>query len=171
MKKLLLALTLALAAVPAAAAGGWATVSLGSTPPPGLAPNEEWPVELTVLQHGQAPLAGVTPIVTVRDGDGRSVGRFRASPTGRTGVYRAVVRFPGEGTYSYEVFDGFTQYGQARTHTFAPVAIGPEGSSFPIDGVAIAVLLALAGAAGVLARRRSGRAPKPAEVTYLKEAA
>ena len=171
MKKLLLALALALVAVPAAGAGGWATVSLASVPPPGLAPNEEWPVELTVLQHGRTPLAGVTPIVTVRDGDGQSVGRFEATPTGKTGVYRAVVRFPGEGTYSYEVFDGFTQYGGAQTHTFAPVTIGPDGSFFPTDAVAIAILLALAGTAGVLARRRSGPAPEPAEVTYLKEAA
>lgn len=170
MKRFLLVLTLALAAAPLAGAGGWATVSLSSTPPPGLAPKEEWPVDLTVLQHGRTPLAGVTPVVTVRDGDGKSVGRFPARPTGRTGVYRAVVSFPGSGTYSYEVFDGFEQYGQARTHTFAPVEIGAAGSSFPTEAVAIGLLAALGGAAAFLARRRSRR-PEPAEVARLREAA
>lgn len=171
MKKLLLALALALVAAPAAAAGGWATVSLSSTPPPGLGPDEEWPVDVTVLQHGRTPLAGVTPIVTVRDGDGKSVGRFTARPTGETGVYRAVVRFPDSGTYSYEVFDGFTQYSQAKTHTFASVEIGAAGSPFPTAAAGIASLLALAGAAAVVVRRRSRGARRAVEVPELREAA
>ena len=48
---------------------------------------------------------------------------FRARPTGRTGVYRARVVFPNAGMWRYEVYDAFTEYGGARTHTFAPVKI------------------------------------------------
>ena len=170
MKRFLLVLTLALVAAPVAGAGGWATVSLSSLPPGGLDPNQKWPVDITVLQHGETPLAGVTPVVTVRGGGGRSVGRFTATPTGKTGTYHAEVRFPSSGTYSYEVYDGFETYGGAQTHTFAPVEIGPPGTSFPYEPVAIGLLLALALAAATLTLRR-GRAPEPAEVIHLKEAA
>ena len=125
MKKLLLVFAVAAAvAVPAASAGGWATVGLSSLPPAGLKANQDWPVDITVLQHGRTPLAGVTPVVRIRDDGGKVVKSFTATPTGKTGVYHAVVRFPAEGTYSYEVYDGFTQYGGAQTHTFKPVAIG-----------------------------------------------
>ncbi len=169
MKKLLLMLALAAVAVPAASAGGWATVGLSSLPPAGLGPEERWPVDITVLQHGETPLAGVTPIVRVRDGGGKVVRSFTAAPTGKTGVYRAVVMFPGEGTYSYEVYDGFGSYGGARTHTFKPVAIGAGDGGFPYAVLALAfgVALALAAATVLLLRRRS---PEPQPV-HLREAA
>jgi hypothetical protein len=172
MKKLLLVLVLVLAAVaaPAAAAGGWATVGLSSVPPAGLKAHHDWPVDVTVLQHGETPLAGVTPVVRVRDDGGTVVGSFEAAPTDRDGVYRAVVRFPGEGTYTYEVYDGFETYGRAQTHTFTPVEIGAPGS-FPYLTLALALAVALAlAAATVLLFRRRGRA-EPAPVTGLREAA
>jgi hypothetical protein len=50
---------------------------------------------------------------------------FKARPTGRLGVYRARIVFPSAGTWRYEVFDGFTAFGGARTHKFAPVKIAP----------------------------------------------
>ena len=170
MKKLLLVLAVAVVSVPAASAGGWATVGLSSLPPSGLEPNEAWPVDVTVLQHGQTPLAGVTPIVRVRDGGGKVVDTFAAAPTGEVGVYHAVVRFPAEGTYSYEVYDGFGTYGGARTHTFKPVEIGAPTGSFPYGwlGFGAAVALGLAGAAVLYRRRDAG---EPATVTNLKEAA
>jgi hypothetical protein len=170
MKKLLLVLAVAAIAAPAASAGGWATVGLDSLPPSGLEANQAWPVDITVLQHGQTPLAGVTPIVRIRDDGGKLVKSFTAKPTGKVGVYHAVVTFPGEGTYSYEVYDGFGTYGGARTHTFKPVEIGPAGDSFPYLPLGIALALALALAGGtVLALRR--RRPEPATVTDLREAA
>ncbi len=174
MKKLLLVLAVAAIAavtlIGAAGAGGWATVGLSSLPPSGLEPNQAWPVDITVLQHGQTPLAGVTPLVRVRDDGGNVVKSFTATPTGKSGVYHAEVTFPGEGTYSYEVYDGFTQYGGARTHTFKPVAIAPPGDSFPYLPLGLALALALGLAAATIAFRRRDR-PEPAVVTNLKEAA
>ncbi len=170
MKKLLLVLAVAVIAVPAASAGGWATVGLSSLPPSGLEPNQNWPVDITVLQHGQTPLAGVTPIVRIRDDGGKVVRSFTATPTGKTGVYHAEVKFPGEGSYSYEVFDGFTQYGGAQTHTFKPVEIGAPSDSFPYLTLGLALALALGLAAATVAYRRQPQ-PTPAEVTNLKEAA
>jgi hypothetical protein len=173
MKKLPIALAVAAVAavtlIGAASAGGWATVGLSSLPPSGLEPNQNWPVDITVLQHGETPLAGVTPIVRVRDGGGKVVRSFTAAPTGKTGVYRAVVTFPSEGTYSYEVYDGFGTYGGARTHTFKPIAIGGGDGGFPYGLLALAlgVALALAAATILLLRRRSLE-PQPVQ---LREAA
>jgi len=171
MKKLLLVFAVAVAAVavPAATAGGWATVGLSSLPPAGLPANEDWPVDITVLQHGRTPLAGVTPIVRIRDDGGNVVKTFTAAPTGTTGVYHATVRFPAEGSYSYEVYDGFIQYGGAQTHTFKPVVIGAPDDSLPYGWLALALGLAAAlAAATTLALRR--RRPEPTPI-QLREAA
>jgi hypothetical protein len=171
MKKFLLVFAVAASvAAPAASAGGWATVGLSSLPPSGLKANQDWPVDITVLQHGRTPLAGVTPVVRIRGDGGQVVKTFTATPTGKTGVYHAVVRFPGSGTFAYEVYDGFVTYGGAQTHTFKPVQIGAPGGSFPYLplGIAAALALALATATTLVWRRRT---PQPATVTSLKEAA
>ena len=169
MKKLLLVLAVAAVTVPAASAGGWATVGLDSLPPEGLGAGQAWPVDITVLQHGETPLAGVTPIVRIRDGGGQVVKSFTATPTGRIGVYHAEVTFPGEGTYSYEVYDGFGTYGGARTHTFKPITIGAGDGGFPYGWLAAALgLAAVLAAATVLTRRRREPEPQPVQ---LKEAA
>ena len=86
MKKLLFVLAVALVAVPVGSAGGWATVGLSSLPPSGLEANQAWPVDITVLQHGQTPLAGVTPIVRIRDDGGKVVDTFTARRRTRPAV-------------------------------------------------------------------------------------
>ena len=171
MKKLSLVLAVAVVAVavPTASAGGWATVGLSSLPLAGLPADQDWPVDITVLQHGRTPLAGVIPVVRIRDDGGTVVKSFTAKPTGKTGVYHAIVRFPAEGSYSYEVYDGFTQYGGAQTHTFKPIVVGPAEGRFPYGTLTVALGLAaaLAGAT-ILALRR--RRPDP-EPIRLREAA
>ena len=167
-KSLIIAAVVALVCASTAFAGGWATVKLNSSPK-GLTADEPWVVDITVLQHGETPLAGVTPIVRIRDSGGNVVKSFTATPTGTTGVYHAEVTFPGEGTYSYEVDDGFGTYGGAQTHTFRPVAIGAGDGGFPYEWLAVALGLAAAlAAATVLTLRRRGPSPQPVQ---LKEAA
>ena len=153
----LVLLALVLLALPATAlGGGFATVQLSSLPD-GTAPGGTWSVELTVLQHGVTPLEGVSPLVRISnlDGDSRE---FPAAPTGEPGVYAADVVFPSAGTWSYEIFDGFSQ-----THTYAPVAIadGAGTDSFPVLPVAAGALAAALAAMGglVLLRRRRPGAP------------
>jgi hypothetical protein len=134
---IIVAAAVALACAGTAVAGGWATVKLSSLPK-GMSAGEPWVVEITVLQHGLAsqPLCCLSPTLTIRkvavprSTSARSAvsKTFRARPTGRTGVYRARVVFPSAGTWRYEVWDGFTRYGGARTHTFAPVRIAPPGT-------------------------------------------
>ena len=80
MRKLVVVLAVAAVLLPAAAlAGGWATVQLSSTPK-GAQAGTPWVVNLTVLQHGVTPLAGVTPEVRIDQGTVRRV--FTARPTG-----------------------------------------------------------------------------------------
>jgi hypothetical protein len=162
MKRLLLVLAVAAVAAPAASAGGWATVGLSSLPS-GTGPGDRWSVDMTVLQHGQTPLEGIAPVLTIRNGDGETRS-FTGTPTGTPGVYRAHVVFPSEGTWAYEVWDDFSQ-----THTFTPVEITAPGS-FPwlTLGTALALALGLAAAAVALLRRRGAR---PAPVGRLGEAA
>ena len=155
---------------PAATAGGWATVGLSSLPPSGLEANQTWPVDITVLQHGMTPLAGVTPIVRIRDSSGKLAKTITAAPTDTAGVSHAEVTFPGEGTFTYEVYDGFTEYGGAQTHTFSPVAIGPAEGSFRYLALGLVVALALCLAAAAVVHRRRDR-PEPTAVTELTEAA
>ena len=159
MKKLLLALALALLAVPAATAGGWATVGLSSLPDD-ISAGGTWSVDMTILQHGRTPLERVDPVVRLNRDGGSETLTYAAKPTGKPGVYRAHVRFPSEGTWRYEIWDGFTQ-----THTYAPVEIPAAGSpssfpTLPVTGLALA--LAAAAALAVFAIRRSRSAPQPA---------
>jgi hypothetical protein len=133
---IIVAAAMALVCVGTALAGGWATVKLSSTPK-GVSAGEPWVVSITVLQHGLAtqPLCCLRPTVTIRKVAARSTSArygvsktFLAKPTGRIGVYRARVVFPTAGSWRYEIFDGFTRYGGARTHTFAAVRIAPPGT-------------------------------------------
>ena len=155
----------ALALSGTAAAGGWATVGLSSLPT-GVDADEPWNVELTVLQHGKTPLAGVKPTLTIRNVDTGQKKTFAAKPTDRVGVYTVTVVFPSGGTWAYEVYDGFGQYGGAQTHTFKPVAIagGPAGDdgtplAWTIGGTSVLLLALLLLIAAPRLRRSAATAP------------
>jgi hypothetical protein len=151
VRRLLLAIAALLVLAPAAHAGGWATVSLSSTPD-GAQPGKPWVVDMTVLQHGRTPLTDVRPVVTIRQGATRR--DFAARRTGRPGVYRAAVTFPAAGRWTYEIDDGFVS---AMPHTYPPVEIrraaaadgGGPNLAWLLPGLA-----ALALAAALLARPR-----------------
>jgi hypothetical protein len=165
MRKLLIGLAVAALAFRAGApSGGWATVGLGP-PPDDMGPGGTWDAKMTILQHGnpETPLMGVIPTVTIRNGS--TTKTFKGTMTDEEGVSIAKVVFPSAGTWSYAVYDGFTEYGGATTHTFAPVTIGAagDGGGFPTMTVTT-VLAALMGTALVLfllARRFRVRAPAP----------
>jgi hypothetical protein len=147
MRAVVVAVAALVLAAPAAA-GGWATAGLGP-PPGGLGAGETWNAEVTILQHGVTPLEGVQPTLIIRNDRG-VVRRFPAKPTGEPGVYAAKVKFPSTGTWQYQVDDGFS-----RTHSFAPVQIGPStgGTSIPVWPFVLAGVLALVLALLAVARR------------------
>ena len=163
MRRLLLTLALVALAAPASAlAGGWATAGL--SPPDGVGAGDTWNADVRILQHGMTPLAGVIPTVTIRNVATGKEKTFTAKPTGEVGVYRAKVIFPAAGKYSYKVYDGFTQYGGAQTHSFGTFSVGAGGGGglpflaiIGISGLALAAMALLY----LLARRVRVRAPAP----------
>jgi hypothetical protein len=153
----LAALAVALAAAPAALAGGWATVGVAPLPDD-VEPGATWTPRITILQHGRTPLDGLAPTVTIRDEDGTTQ-TFAATATGEPGVYEASVTFPAGGRWNVVAESGF---GDSRL-TYGPVTIddgagaGTGGwPSVPAGGVVLGLaLLLLAG--GAIAVRRSRR--------------
>jgi hypothetical protein len=148
---------------PAALGGGFATSGLSSTPH-GLRAGEPWKVEITVLQHGRTPAAGLRPRLRL-NGPGGARREVAARPTARAGVYAANVRFPVSGRWTYMVFDGFND---EMPTTYPPVTIAPRAGapaatpSSPSDDGGLGVwpvvlggaVLAVAGGALALSRRR-----------------
>jgi hypothetical protein len=165
MKRLLLlAVLVAGAIVPAAGAGGWATVQLSAVPTDGTKAGTSLPIDITVLQHGQTPLEGITPVFRIRDGQANVLAEYKGTPTDAPGVYHVDVTFPDAGLFNYEVYDGFTQYGGSQIHTYPVVEIAPPGGeSFPWPAVIGGGLLAVALAAlAVFLLRRSRAVPQAA---------
>jgi len=163
MRRLLLTVALVALAAPASAlAGGWATAGL--SPPEGVGAGDTWNADVNILQHGRTPLAGVSPTVTIRNVATGNEKTFTAKPTGEIGVYRAKVVFPTAGKYSYNVYDGFTQYGGAQTHSFGTFSVGAGGGGgLPFLAIIGIIGLALSATALIylLARRVRVRAPAP----------
>jgi hypothetical protein len=144
-----------------AAAGGWATVSLSSTPD-GLGPGDSWNVQMTILQHGKTPLDGVEPSITLTNGATGKTEYVAAKPTGEPGVYEASAVFPDAGRWTYAVDDGFSQVHDYPAVTIggsaasAPAAAGGADDGFPWSALLVSLLagLAAAGLMTVLRRRR-----------------
>lgn len=167
MRRVLIAAaaTAALLTPTAALAGGWATVGL-APPPQGVDSGETWRAEMTILQHGQTPLEGVAPTLTIKNG--ATTKSFAAKPTDEAGVYVAEVVFPTRGKWSYVVNDGFS-----ATHSFAAVTIPTAAAAaaaapaddggIPVLPIAVGMLLLLVAAFAffLLARRTRVRAPAP----------
>jgi hypothetical protein len=143
----------------AATAGGWATVSLSSTPG-GLGPGAPWDVEMTILQHGRTPLDGLQPSITLTNGATGETRIVQAKPAGRPGVYAARAVFPDAGRWTYAVDDGFSRVHDYPAVTISGAAGGPAaagGDGFPWIALLVSLLLAGLAAAAlttVLRRRR-----------------
>jgi hypothetical protein len=149
-------LVTALVATATASAGGFATVGLSSLPT-GVSAGEPWDPDITVLQHGETPLEGLSPVLTISAANGVSHG-FTATATGQPGVYRAHVVFPESGSWKIAVDTGW--WGEGGL-TMGPVTIAdaPSGGiapeSFPVLPFALgALVVALLAGATLVGRRR-----------------
>lgn len=144
-------------AMPSLAAGGWASVGFEPLPD-GIDAGSTWKPTIFVKQHGITPLAGLQPVVMIEEvGSGAST-KFLATAGSEAGEYEADVVFPSTGSWRVRILSGF---GDSRV-TYGPVAIGPAGAhgrtwQLPLVGGLAAAAIALVGAIGLVAARRSRR--------------
>jgi hypothetical protein len=152
-----LAAAIALATAGTAGAGGWATVGFAPLPE-GTSAGGTWTPEITVLQHGQTPLGGLSPTVTIVDDESGAMQSFTAAETDAVGIYTADVVFPAAGDWRITVDSTF---GDSRV-TYGPVRIGDgpvggTGTEFPVVpvlGIVGAIVVAGAAAFGFMRQRR-----------------
>ena len=151
-------LVAALVATGSASAGGFATVGLSSLPT-GVSAGEPWDPDITILQHGETPLDGLSPVLTISDADGASHD-FTASATGEPGVYRASVVFPESGSWKVAVATGWWGEGSLTAGPFTIAGEpggGAEPGSFPTRSLLIAAGLVVLLAVATLGARRRWR--------------
>lgn len=131
--------------------------SLSSTPA-GTPPGGTWTVDVSFVSNGQIlRVANLRPSIRIRNVDTGDARSFATQPTSESGVWRADVVFPTEGSWTYSVVVG----GSGITFDYAPVRIGdvapgpqaPAGSNPLPVLAALTALLALAVGATFLARR------------------
>jgi hypothetical protein len=150
------AIAAALAIVPTASPGGWATVGFEPLPD-GVSAGSTWNPRIFVKQHGVTPLAGLQPVVLIREEQSGAETKVLATPTSEIGVYEADVVFPSQGDWRVTILSGF---GDSQV-TYGPVEIGrgtTSGGGLPELPVAgIAALVVLVGGFVVIAARRSRR--------------
>lgn len=146
----------------AALAGGWANAVMDE--PPSDPPNagEAITIGFTLLQHDVTPVNDPAPTVTVRNSATGEQLSVTATREGASGHWVAVITFPSEGTWRYEVTHdllvGMKGFNPVTIGTAAPAAPASTATSAaaaqPLTSLAVAVLLMLAIAAAVILSRR-----------------
>jgi hypothetical protein len=184
MKRLMIGLPLAalfsLCAVQAALA--WpddAQASL-TTSPAGTTAGGTWTVDVSFVTEGHIlRVDNLHPTVVIKNVLTGQRQTFQTQPTAESGVWRANVVFPSEGSWTYSVVVG----GSGITFDYPPVSIGPAaGAAAPAPADAatgpgavptvIALLAAAAAAAagGLLLARRSMRGRATAAMEHSASA-
>jgi hypothetical protein len=136
----LIASTLALSS---AWAGGWAVVTLDSIPD-GIRAGVPMQIGFMVRQHGATPVAGLTPVVEARSTEGGAI-RVEADDSGPAGHYTARLTLPSPGRWTW----GIRGFGDAL-QPMPALQVLPAGDGKSAAGLALAPLLAAAGAAAVV---------------------
>jgi mono/diheme cytochrome c family protein len=89
--------------------GGWVVTTVHELPAQ-LVVDQPATIMFTIRQHGESPLAGVSPSVLVRPADASFLTmrrRVEATPTGKPGVYRATITATQVGALSVEIDPDF----------------------------------------------------------------
>jgi hypothetical protein len=154
----------ALALMASAHAGGWSVVVLDSESAlaVGGAMQAGVPVEIgfTVLQHGDKPVAGLTPQITLTPENGGAPVAVSASAAGKPGHYVATIALPAPGSWRWEIeaFGPPSVMAPIRVAA-APAPVAPTPAAMPVVLLVAAVAL---GVVGLIARnaRRPAVAPQ-----------
>lgn len=122
-------LALAFAGLDAAAAGGWAVLTV-ENPPDHLVAGASYRLEFTVRQHGARPLAGLQPALRLRAAGAIPVvggTGIRASGTGTEGRYAATFTVPETDRLTLTVKSGFG----TSDLTLIPIPVIRAGQPIP----------------------------------------
>jgi hypothetical protein len=147
---LLVSITLAVGITTPAYAGGWAVVVLDA-PPDNVRAGDSVSIGFTVLQHGQTPLAGLTPVVRARLSTGGDLIRAEAVPEGAVGHYTADLVFPLEGEWTWEIEAFGAAHKMPQLSVVAAVGAATVRQPSPAPILPSSATLALVAAAGGLA--------------------
>jgi hypothetical protein len=156
-----LAATLLLAGT--ALAGGWANAIMDEAPQDPPSAGEPVTIGFMLMQHGVTPVDTGPTMVIVRNASTGEEVRVAANHRGQSGHWVAVITFPSDGTWRYEVTHDLI----VGMKGFNPVTIGsagpataatsstPVATTQPVTSLLLALLLTVAvGGAFVLTRRR-----------------
>jgi hypothetical protein len=149
-----------------ALAGGWANAIMDDPPQDPPSAGEAITIGFTLMQHGVTPVDGGATMVTVRNPATGEELTVAARHDGPSGHWVAVITFPSDGTWRYEVTTTDLVVGM---NGFNPVTIGSTGSgtaTTPATSAATAqpatwlllaplLTLAIAGAVILAQRRRA----------------
>jgi hypothetical protein len=159
-----LAATLLLAGT--ALAGGWANAVMDDPPPDPPSAGEPMTIGFTLLQHGVTPVTDPAPIITVRNAATGERLSVTATQEGADGHWIAVITFPSEGTWRYEVthdlivgMNGFNPVTVgAAAHAAPATAATSATATQPLIAVALTLLVTLGVASALILtiRRRGG---------------
>jgi cytochrome c2 len=153
----LLLLAFALLAASPALAGGWAVITLDELPGE-IRPSQPLEIGFTVRQHGDKPLEGLDPAITLIQADTGERFNVLAEPGDRPGHYRATLNFPAEGRWNWSI-QAFTMDQEMPPLMVSPASganqVAPK-TAFPLPaataGAGIVITLA---ALGILLRKRA----------------
>jgi hypothetical protein len=148
-----------------AVAGGWANAIMDEPPPDPPSAGEPITIGFTLLQHDVTPVNDPAPTVTVRNAATDEEISVTATQEGASGHWVAVITFPTEGTWRYEVTHdlivGMNGFNPVTVGSAAPAAPASTASSAaatqPLTYLALGLLLALSIAGGFILSRRLGR--------------
>ena len=165
----LIALVLVLVIAPAAAAGGWAIVTVDQLPGEVHA-GETLRLGFMVLQHGKTPTNQVEPYLKAYNSESGETVRANAVQEGSVGHFVVEIVFPGAGTWEWSIVPAPFEGTQLEPLNVLPASL-PQAFASPDPAVAldasdlrvwlrwsgISMLLG-AGAVAGLGRRSSARA-------------
>jgi cytochrome c2 len=128
------------------AAGGWATVTVDELPG-NIVAGQPFTIRFTVRQHGQTPLAGLTPTLTVEQAESGHSLKTAVHEMKQTGRYEVTMTLPEPGQWSWTIHTFGTDYAQPPL----TAAAGPASTTAgPASETASAWLPAI-GSASLLA--------------------
>ena len=145
----------------AALAGGWSVTTLDRSPTD-IKPGEPFSIGFMVRQHGDKPMAGLKPVITVINPTTGERVTATAAPEGVIGHYVATLTLPSAGAWTWEIaaFGEPAKMSPLQVGAPAPASEPPVARADPwlLPGLAVAALIALCAGGFALGWTRRGRA-------------